>query len=244
MVNINNLTKKIKDWTIFSYDCIDSTSDEIKKIYNIKSKNKLIVVSNEQTKGHGTYKKTWISPKNSGLYASWLINNYTGEIKLLPLLAGLSCLRSLQDLTQNIIFLKWPNDLILCNKKLGGILVEKYKEEIIIGVGINLFKNHLLPQTSVALEEANDSLENDFETLRDKILFDITSELENNLNIVIKNGRQAILDAVLEHLYTPPGGDISFPRDNEIVNAKVVGLNNVGELIVQLKDREIITLSK
>ena len=244
MVNINNLTKKIKDWTIFSYDCIDSTSNEIKKIYNIKSSNKLIVVSNEQTRGHGTYKKTWVSPKNSGLYASWLINNYTGEIKLLPLLAGLSCLISLQDLTQHTIFLKWPNDLILCNKKLGGILVEKFKEVIVIGVGINFFKSNLYPPTSIALEESNDSLEKDFETLRDKILFNITSELENNRDIVIKNGRQAILDAVLEHLYAPPGGDISFPRDNEIVNAKVVGLNNLGELILELKDRKIITLLK
>ena len=162
----------------------------------------------------------------------------------MPLLAGLSCLRSLQDSTQHPIYLKWPNDLILHNKKLGGILVEKCEEVIVIGIGINLFKNHFLPPTSIALEEANDTLENDFETIRDKILFNITSELENNLDIVIKNGGQTILDKVLKHLNTPPGGDISFLRDNEIVDAKVVGLNNVGELIVQLKDRKIITLLK
>lgn len=217
MVNINNpqhIKHKIKDWTVFNYDCIDSTNDEIKKIYNIKGTSKIIVVSNEQIKGHGTYKKSWLSPKNCGLYASWLINNYTDEIKILPLLSGLSCLNTLQSFTSHTIFLKWPNDLILKNKKLGGILIEKNKEVVVIGMGINLFKNNFIPQTSIALEETTDILGKDFETIRDKILFNITCELEANLEILIKKGAKTILDQVLKHLNTPQDDDISFLRDN------------------------------
>lgn len=236
-VNSGNKKIKIGDWDVFQYETLNSTSEEIKRLYDESISKKLIVVSDEQSQGKGRLKRKWISPKNSGLYASWLLYNHESEIGILPFLAGIACIKCLEKYSCEQFFLKWPNDLIVKNKKLGGVLIEKYKDSVIIGIGINLIHDQNFPVTSISLDKLNVS--NDFKSVRDELLQKLVFEIDNTLKFENKH----ILQEAGKYLTTQKGELIQFIKDNVIFNGKVVGLSGNGSLGVELENKKIVYLN-
>ncbi len=104
-----------------------------------------VVLAEEQTEGRGTKGRTWYSAPGVGFYASVILRPAREEISLLPLLAGVAVREALVEASKLEVYLKWPNDLILQRKKLGGLLLESgflgsTLNYVILGVGINV--NH------------------------------------------------------------------------------------------------------
>ena len=123
------------------YDEIDSTNDEAKRIEGIEDFH--IFISEKQTKGRGRHGKKWSSPNSGNIYMTISTNQNTSQISPVSLISGLICKKAIDKLIKSSsIMLKWPNDILLNDKKIGGILVEteRNKENIktIIGIGINL----------------------------------------------------------------------------------------------------------
>lgn len=96
-----------------------------------------IVVSDQQTAGRGRLGRGWTSPPG-GLYATFIVQTD----RLLALRAGLAAARALEALGV-AVRLKWPNDLVVGERKLGGILIEADAAVARVGVGINLTSNPL-----------------------------------------------------------------------------------------------------
>jgi len=90
------------------------------------------IIALQQTKGKGRGVRVWESPLG-GLYLSIVSPSHS----LLPFIAGISVIQSLVGL-DNRLRLKWPNDLILDGKKVGGILCEDDGKCAVAGIGINL----------------------------------------------------------------------------------------------------------
>lgn len=121
-------------------DKIDSTNEECKRL-NI-SEGVHLIIANEQIRGKGRLGKSWTSPSTGNIYMS-IATKLSLEKIPLSLITGIICYKSIQSYANSkYIGLKWPNDIILSNKKIGGILIEKeiMGSEIvnIIGIGINL----------------------------------------------------------------------------------------------------------
>ena len=121
------------------YDQIDSTNKFLKK--NTQFSEFSIVASEKQTDGKGRRGKKWHSPKKGNIYMSISTKN-TFKSGPISLISGIICAKVLSNVSNNdMIGLKWPNDLVFNNKKIGGILVEKdicaNEEKTIIGIGIN-----------------------------------------------------------------------------------------------------------
>ncbi len=94
-----------------------------------------IAIAKEQTQGKGRLGNSWESPIG-GFYFSILSRSH----KLLPLIMGLSVVFSLKEFVKGVK-LKWPNDIIFSNKKLGGILCENLGDFSVSGVGLNINNN-------------------------------------------------------------------------------------------------------
>ena len=94
-----------------------------------------MAIAKEQTKGKGRLGNSWESPIG-GFYFSVLSRSH----KLLPLIMGLSVILSLKEFVSGVK-LKWPNDIIFSNKKMGGILCENLGNISVSGVGLNLNNN-------------------------------------------------------------------------------------------------------
>ena len=104
-----------------------------------------IVLAEGQHGGKGRRGRTWISPFARGLYLSlgWHFDMAPASLNALSLASGVAVVRALNGLDIEGVFLKWPNDLICADKKLGGILLEARSEtaascEVVIGIGINI----------------------------------------------------------------------------------------------------------
>jgi BirA family transcriptional regulator, biotin operon repressor / biotin---[acetyl-CoA-carboxylase] ligase len=104
-----------------------------------------IVVADHQTAGRGRFERRWESPHGTALLVSFVLEPNS----LLSLAAGVAA----AEACGSDVRLKWPNDLLLHGKKLGGILVETTPERAICGIGINLT---WAPDGAAKLEQPRD----------------------------------------------------------------------------------------
>ncbi len=129
---------------VLEFDRIDSTNDEALRRLRGGQLRNCLIVAREQSAGRGRRGHQWQSPGGAGLYFS-LVREFPlpldrilalGPVVALALRAGLG------DLEVYGLSVKWPNDLLSGNRKLGGILVETHgadeQRRIIVGVGLNL----------------------------------------------------------------------------------------------------------
>lgn len=98
-----------------------------------------------QTAGRGRRGREWVSPFGANLYLSlaWSFPQWPRQLTALPLAVGVACARALREVGLDTVQLKWPNDLHVNGRKLGGILIEHRAEaggpcRVIIGIGINV----------------------------------------------------------------------------------------------------------
>lgn len=143
-----NLFKKER---IIQLDRSESTNDDALAMMQ-KSKDPCLVWTLYQTKGRGSRGREWVSPRHSVLCLSVGFTSkqgpHPGEF-CYPLFAGVWLHRTLTLLYPSASFrLKWPNDVLLYDKKVAGILCESQMTgrdiRIVVGVGINLRKHSLL----------------------------------------------------------------------------------------------------
>ena len=115
-----------------------------------------LIFAETQTAGKGRGDHTWISPPG-GLYFSVLFR-IEPVVPFLPLTTGLFLARWLEEDFGLPVKVRWPNDLMLKDRKLGGILCENKGGACIIGIGINVNASipavDKMPQLAVALSEA------------------------------------------------------------------------------------------
>ena len=125
-------------------DNIKSTNNWLSDFLSISDS----VLAIKQSEGKGRRGNTW-SSDSGGLYFS-----FTSSYKrLLPFIIGISVVESLVNIKDDIK-LKWPNDIILNGKKLGGILCENYGDYTVIGIGLNISNNILLSE-AINLHDVN-----------------------------------------------------------------------------------------
>jgi BirA family biotin operon repressor/biotin-[acetyl-CoA-carboxylase] ligase len=119
----------------------------------------LCVVAEEQTAGRGRLDRTWVSPPRAGLTFSVLLRPVADQLGWVPLLGGLAVARAVREQTGLDAVLKWPNDVLVGDKKAAGLLAEAVDGAVVVGVGLNVTTRveelpHALA-TSLALEGAS-----------------------------------------------------------------------------------------
>jgi len=146
-----------------------------------------VVLAEYQEGGKGRKGRKWISPAYKGLYFSILLKKNFNVINLLKLslFFGYIVRNVIQNYVSDKVYIKWPNDIYLNEKKLGGILIETELEgnevnRVIVGIGINInsdmedLKSVLDIATSLKMEEGKD-----FD--RREIFINILENIENRL---------------------------------------------------------------
>lgn len=125
------------------FESVRSTNDVVLDAASAGAEPGLVVWSRIQTGGKGRKGRDWASPPG-GLWASVLLDAEPPSRArgLIPLAVGCACCRALDDLGADVE-LRWPNDLMRADAKLGGILVETRSDEggledVVAGIGINV----------------------------------------------------------------------------------------------------------
>jgi BirA family biotin operon repressor/biotin-[acetyl-CoA-carboxylase] ligase len=128
---------------IIYLDTVPSTMDVAHLYGKEPNSNGLVVLAEEQTAGRGRFSRSWVSPKYQNLYASVLLQSTEPTLKYMSIATSLAVSKALEKVTSLHPQVKWPNDLTINGKKIGGILVEQVysageQSYGIIGIGLNI----------------------------------------------------------------------------------------------------------
>jgi BirA family biotin operon repressor/biotin-[acetyl-CoA-carboxylase] ligase len=132
-----------------------STMDRARALAAGGAPHGTLVSAGEQTAGHGRYGRVWVTPPGRALALSFVLRSFDA---LLPLRAGLA----VADLAGPTARVKWPNDVLLDDGKLAGVLVEARPGEgwAVLGIGVNVAASiDELPPGSATLGRPSGSLE-------------------------------------------------------------------------------------
>lgn len=251
LINTESIKKGIsKTWkhtSVFYYDEIDSTNDEIKRLASSSNKN-IIVIANKQLNGHGRRGREFYSPENTGLYFSILIHTNNMDLSTAGITAVAACAtaKAIDDTIFNgedTMKIKWVNDIYHNNKKVAGILSEacNYMEDessnyIIIGFGINLYEPEIgfpknIKKTAGSIIPS--SLSDNF--INSQIKNNLVIEIVNNL-ILFNNNKNTCLK-MYRNKSTLIGNYVkinSFAGKTDNKNyAKVIGINSKYHLLIE-----------
>lgn len=230
---------------IYHLDTVDSTNDYIKRNIAVIPDGS-VVWADEQTKGKGRLGREWKGPKGN-LYASFVYQNPPGDVALYPLLSGLAVFRTIAALTGIQGKIKWPNDVLIGEKKTCGILCESIISSsqiyIICGIGINVnvgadaFSREALPYaTSLGIETGKTY---DLE----KVLEELSRQMEQIRTEWGQHGF-ATLKQQYEKQLISLGKTVQVIYQRETLVGTCLGIAENGNLRCQLEDgREILVNS-
>ena len=144
-------------WRVSVVELTGSTQNDLLQL--VESNNALdgqVIATEFQSDGRGRLDRTFQAPAQSALLFSFYIKprNQRSEWGFIPLIAGLSLVRAITTIdTAMNVSLKWPNDLIINEKKCAGIIAQTTNEGIVIGIGLNvsMTPNELPVSTATSL---------------------------------------------------------------------------------------------
>lgn len=133
------------DWPILVFDSIDSTNAEALRAIERGQAAPFLVLAERQTAGRGRRGRKWASPFAENIYYSLVLRIEGGmrQLEGLSLVVGLAVMQALRELGISGAGLKWPNDVLVGQKKIAGILLELVGDpadvcHVVLGVGINV----------------------------------------------------------------------------------------------------------
>lgn len=192
------------NFEVYAYPQTTSTNELAKDPdYLLKTQN-LIFIADQQTQGRGQQQRVWLNPQpGQSLMATWSLPYTIGPQPHYTILIGFALLKSLENYlnsqgSTHLLYLKWPNDIYLQQKKIAGILTETIQQgstwRLNIGIGLNVFgspdlasaghfMNELPPENLT--QKAWHQILNQFETSR-------SQELLNNATTWLPESQKQI----------------------------------------------------
>lgn len=222
---------------------VDSTNRYAREQAANHASSGLVVLAEKQTAGRGRRGKVWVSPLASNIYMSvvWDFSGAGDTLKGLSLAIGVAVRRALLKLGVADIKLKWPNDIFVNGKKLGGILLEMIGDpsvecSVIVGIGINVLMSEssaeAIDQDWTDLQKASSVTISRNELVACLITetFEVLGNFQRTGFSVYRAEWQAA------DLLKNQSGTIS--KDRESVSGIVLGVDNSGSLRMRLSDGE------
>ncbi|MBN1324814.1 MAG: biotin--[acetyl-CoA-carboxylase] ligase [Alphaproteobacteria bacterium] len=211
-------------YKLISFDKIPSTQVYAHElIANGVATDRTVIVAEAQSAGRGRYRRIWVS-HHGNLYASFIYSIDERDPKLSYAVA-VSIAETLISfgISPNI---KWPNDILINEKKVSGVLIEYAKDFVIIGIGINIKTN---PTVS---KYKTDKLDNYVKVSKSELLSSLMKSLDVWLNRDFSVVRKRWMDlaAGLNKTITHRGKSV-----------ELIGINENGALVLRNGPEYIMT---
>lgn len=227
---------------IRNYESLGSTNEKAKEVA-ASSKEGTIIIAREQSGGKGRFGRPWISSKDKGLWMSIILKPSISLNKLpkFGLLVSAVVYKSLEDIGIKT-GIKWPNDIILEDKKICGILIEidasmDKLNHIILGIGLNI--NQDLQDFPEEIQSKAGSLK--MFTNRQVNIDIILDRILNNFNKFYRPFVEK--DDIEEALRINKDNSLLLGKEVYIINSKgekrkglALDINKQGELVVEFSE--------
>ena len=236
---LSELSKTSSKWLdIKVFAQVESTNDlALKRLSETPKTEVFSITADEQIKGRGRLQREWHSPFGAGIALSVAVPTqlFSCDTSAIPLLVGIAANNVLKNLGANAK-LKWPNDLMIETKseelkKIGGILVQRHGEHVVIGIGLNtdLQVNELPTEMATSLSLIN------VKFVRESVIANLLAELE----LVTKLGPREWLPLYLD-VSSTVGTQVSVARQSQsMAMGLAVNVLESGELLLDTENGPI-----
>ncbi|MDQ2945799.1 MAG: biotin--[acetyl-CoA-carboxylase] ligase [Acidobacteriota bacterium] len=221
---------------IHHHESIPSTMPEAIRLAAEGAPTGSAVIADEQTAGHGRYGRTWHSEPNSGLYVSVILRfKFTPEqLPVTTLALGLAVTEAIQQAANITCDLRWPNDVLIADKKCAGILTQTEGAAVIAGIGINV--NHTSFPAELASHATSLRIASGREQSREKLLIAMLPAIDFYCALLAGKGREPILDMFSHASSYVSGRRVTVDQGDSILSGTTAGLNESGFLLLQRDD--------
>jgi len=223
---------------IHHFFTIGSTNDVAMELGHSGESSGAVVLAEQQTAGRGRVGRPWHSEKSNGIYLSVLLRPSITPVEapLITLVAGLAARDAVAEQAGVIPDLRWPNDLLLNGKKLGGILTEMHAEPdrvrfIVVGIGLNV--NHDAMPMELRSTATSLRIETGRSHSRTELVVRLLHHLDAAYNQFIRQGAQAILERFAQASTYCEGKRVRVATSKETFLAVTAGLEPSGVLRVR-----------
>ncbi len=239
--NVAFLRKACPNWHFFYKPVIDSTNEFLLKYHSTLAPFSLCLTE-FQTAGRGRRGRSWHSPFAGQLTFSFTWYPPMENIAGLSVVIGIATAEALQKLNIENVQLKWPNDILLNGKKLGGILIEHIAHTppepacLVIGVGLNITEPTLpdgtFPQPCTGLHFVLPKLS------REQVLSTLLKQIQTALIQFTQQGFTAFLPHWnnLDYFHQKP---VTLWRESTPIHGTVLGLTDTGALRLQCENGQV-----
>ncbi len=231
---------------------IDSTNKYAKKVAYEGCEEGYLIVANSQTLGRGRLGRTWQSAENKGIWMSIVLKPQIApqDIHIITLGASIAVSKAIKISTGIETGIKWPNDIILNQKKTCGILTEMNAEVervnfIVLGIGINVnqdeqdFDEEIKDKaTSLKINTLDKKIIN-----RSDIIKEVLLQLEE-IYFMIKEGKTSEIINMWKALSVTMGKKVRVESKEYVYIGKAVDVLGDGRLIIECDDgqmREVLS---
>ena len=228
---------------LFFYDTLDSTNNEAKRLLANGLKENAVIIANEQTAGRGRQGKSFFSPKNTGVYFSFVFhpNKSLSDTVFITTAAAVSVVRAIEKVSELKPEIKWVNDVYLGGKKICGILTEAISDfesgsvgSVIVGIGVNVNTADFpesIESTATSLNDESVTRAGLMQALADEII-KVAEDLSAPDILADYRAHSLVL-----------GKEISYIKNGEKFTATATAIGDKGELIVEntLGEKQILS---
>ena len=239
MMNIRFNTEIFGKSFVF-FDNLPSTNDYLKS--NIKNfKHGTVILTTNQTNGHGSKNHSWASFPGKSIAISVLIKNISVEfLKIIPIMLAVSVVQTLDLVGAENSKIIWFNDIIIGDKKVGGLLCEsvilKKSCDVILGVGINVNVANCCFE-KLKLENAGSLLAQTGKHFKMQLIVErLVETIEKNFKSFSTNNLKYVENKFVCEYSSRClniGKDVKILKDHKIITAKAVEIAGDGALICE-----------
>jgi BirA family biotin operon repressor/biotin-[acetyl-CoA-carboxylase] ligase len=221
------------DFQVRHYERLGSTNDEAQRLAAEGAPHGTVVHTDEQTAGRGRLSRRWLSPPGN-LYLSIVLRPDVAPARVAEIgfLAALAVADAVDALLPRQLraTLKWPNDVLVSDGKIAGILAEQAGDAVILGIGLDVLQAPTGLSYKVSTIVGCGGLAT-VDGARDRVL----AALANWMNVWEQDGFAAIRAAWLARAH-PVGSALSVQMGDRFINGLFAGLDDEGALL--LDDQE------
>ncbi|MEO8049485.1 MAG: biotin--[acetyl-CoA-carboxylase] ligase [Acidobacteriota bacterium] len=214
------------------FPSIDSTMVAAARLAREGCASGTLVGADQQTAGIGRAGHSWHSEPDAGLYVSIVLRLGLGphSLPLVMLALGLATRDAIADVTGLAPDLRWPNDVLLGEKKCAGILAQTEGDAVIAGIGANVGHSSFPPDiapltTSLLMAGASVS--------REEILARLADAVDASCSVLVERGPEAICKAFALASSYAHGRRVRVDQDGAILEGVTVGLDPSGFLLLR-----------
>ena len=237
---LNELKTAWAGKTCLCFDTLDSTNDHAKALAKKESVHGTLITADTQTAGKGRRGRVWQSPKGSTISMSLCLEPKlpTDRVAGLTLVMALAVAEAVREVAKLEPQIKWPNDIVVNNKKICGILTEMCFVEnhyvVVIGVGINVNTDSFpeeIRETASSLK-----IEAGREVSREKLIAAVLKYFEGFYEQYEQTMDLSLLKAHYEKMLANKGREVRVLDPQAPYTGVAKGITSEGNLVVICED--------